>query len=153
MLFDVLQFKIFVRQSGDGQLGGPGGNALKGVIPKGPAVGAGGHDSLFGTDHLAGVQLPPPGAVGTTGFDRCLEQVYGGSAPSRFRMKRLYYIPPSFSTIFLYHIHGKGQEGQPHPPSGGCGDGKGPVEIQLGNGLGLFRQVEGRRGAHREATE
>ena len=74
-----LQPEIFVLQPAAGQLGGAGGHPLQRVVAEGGAVGSGGHDALFGTDHLSRVQFPSPGAVGAAGLDGCLKQIDGGS--------------------------------------------------------------------------
>ena len=79
--FETSQFEILVRQSGNRQLGGAWRYSLQGVVPKGPAVGTGGHDPPFGADYLIRVQLPSPRAVSTAGLNRRLKQIYDGSAP------------------------------------------------------------------------
>ena len=63
------QLKVLVPQAGGRQLDGPGRNPLQRVVPKGAAVGTGGHDPLFGADDLPGFQFPAPDTVGTAGFD------------------------------------------------------------------------------------
>ena len=68
-------------------------------------------------------------------------------------MPILYYIRAVFSTVFLYRVDGEGQKNQPHGPRGHGGEGEGFVKIQLGDGLGLLRQVDGSRAAERKQAE
>lgn len=56
----------------------------------------------------------------------------------KYGCKLLYYIPPAFSTVFLYRQGGEGQKGQPHGPGGRRGEGERLLEVQLGDGLGLL---------------
>ena len=42
-------------------------------------MGAGGHDPLFGADHLSGVQCAALDTVGAAGLDGGLKQLDGGS--------------------------------------------------------------------------
>ena len=85
----ALQLKILVGAGGQGEPDRAGGHPLQRVVPEGGTVGAGGHDPFLGTDHLAGVQLPPSGAVGAAGLYGRLKQVYGGSTPSRFLIREI----------------------------------------------------------------
>ena len=62
----------------------------------------------------------------------------------------LYYMLPPFSTVFLHHIDGQCQKGQPNSPGGCGGDGERLVEIQVGDGFRLFRQIKGGRAAQRD---
>ena len=86
-------------------------------------MGAGGHDPFFGADDLSGRQLMAPGAVGAARLDGGLEQLYGGSLLYQ-SWGLLYYIPPPFSTVFLYRQSGEGQKDQPHAPGGRGGEGE-----------------------------
>lgn len=78
----VLQLKVFIRQAAGYQSAGAGRNPLQRIIAERPAVGAGGHNSFFGADDLAVVQLPSPGAVGTPGLNGCLKEIDGNSLPA-----------------------------------------------------------------------
>ena len=75
----ISKLKVLLWQDCARQFGGAGRDPLQWIIAEGGAVGPGGHDSLFGADHLAGVQLAPPGTVGAAGLNRGLKEVDGGS--------------------------------------------------------------------------
>lgn len=91
--FTVSDLKILVLQGAEICLGGAGRDALEGIVPKGPAVGAGGHDALLVTDHLLLVQGTAAGTVDTAGLDLLLKQGQRRHLPCTGVGSSPYYTP------------------------------------------------------------
>ena len=147
-VFVVSNLKILVLQGAEIRLGGAGRDALEGIVPKGPAVGAGGHDALLVTDHLLLVQGAAAGAVDTAGLDLLLKQGQRGHLPCHryWKLPLLYPAGVRFSTAFFHPPDGQQEEEEPHAPGGDRGDGQGLVEVQGGQSLSLLGQIGGHRG-------
>ena len=80
-VFVVSNLKVLVLQGAEIRLGGAGRDALEGIVSKGTAVGAGGHDAFLVADHLRLVQGTAAGAVDTAGLDLLLKQGQRGHLP------------------------------------------------------------------------
>ena len=78
----ISKLKVLLWQDCARQFGGAGRDPLQWIIAEGGAVGPGGHDALFGADHLIAVKFTAMGAVGAPGLDRGLKQFHGDSLPS-----------------------------------------------------------------------
>lgn len=101
LLHGALQLKILVGAGGQGQPDRTGRHPLQRVVAEGGTVGAGGHNSFFGADDLAGRQLTTPGAVGAAGLDGGLEQLYGGSLLCQMGLKVIILHSAAFFHCFF----------------------------------------------------
>lgn len=77
----TLQEEILVAQTDPGRFCGAGWNSFEGIVFKGAAGGAGGHDTFFRAGDLIFTEGFSQSAVCAAGFDGLLEQVHGAQLP------------------------------------------------------------------------